>query len=74
MMMERVEGGEIAVPAGESVELKPGGLHAMCLQKTGEFAVGQLVDVTLNFANAGEIQVSAQVIDPAGRVPTEGDG
>lgn len=66
MTMQQVEGGQIPIPAGESVELARGGLHVMCLQKSGEFAVGETVEVTLNFANAGEIEVSAEVIDPAG--------
>ena len=64
MVMRPVEGGQISIPAGETVELKQGGLHVMCIGKTGEFAVGDTVAVTLEFANAGEIEVTAEVIAP----------
>ncbi len=72
MTMRPVEGGEVRVPAGESVEFGPGGVHAMCLQKTGEFAVGDQVEVSLLFANAGEVVAGFEVIDPAGGVDSDG--
>jgi periplasmic copper chaperone A len=64
MVMRQVEGGEILIPAGQTVELKQGGLHVMCLGKTGQFAVGDTVEVTLAFANAGMMVVTAEVIAP----------
>jgi copper(I)-binding protein len=64
MTMRQVEGGEIAIPAGEMVELKQGGLHIMCIGKTGEFTVGDTVPVTLEFAKAGTMEVQAEVIAP----------
>jgi copper(I)-binding protein len=64
MRMRPVEGGAIVIPAGEVVELAPGGLHVMCIDKTGEFAVGDTVPVNLQFAVAGEIQVGAEVVPP----------
>lgn len=64
MVMQQVPGGEIPIPAGETVELKQGGLHVMCIGKTGTFEVGGTVDVTLEFANAGTKKVSAEVIAP----------
>lgn len=66
MVMQQVEEGEIAIPAGETVELKQGGLHVMCLGKTGEFAVGDTVPVRLQFARAGTIEVAAEVVAPGG--------
>ncbi len=64
MIMRQVEGGEIIIPAGETVELKQGGLHVMCIGKTGEYAVGDTVPVTLEFAKAGTVEVQAEVIAP----------
>ena len=34
MVMREVEGGKIPIPAGETVELKPGGYHLMFMQRT----------------------------------------
>lgn len=64
MVMRPVECGKLLIPAGESVELKRGGLHMMCLGKTGEFQVGDSVNVTLHFANAGSMEVVAEVVAP----------
>ncbi|MEA3337071.1 MAG: copper chaperone PCu(A)C [Chloroflexota bacterium] len=66
MIMRPVEGGQIPVPAGEMVELKPGGLHVMCIGKTGEFKLGETIEITLQFANAGAIDVPAEVVAPGG--------
>lgn len=63
MVMRQVEGGEIPVPAGATVTLKRGGLHVMCIEKAEPTAVGETVPVTLTFANAGTIEVQAEVID-----------
>lgn len=65
MMMRQVEGNRIAIPAGETVMLQRGGLHVMCIGKTDEFTVGQMAPVTLEFENAGLVEVSAEVISPA---------
>lgn len=74
MMMRQMEGNRIPIPAGETVMLQRGGLHVMCIDKTGEYTVDQLVPVTLQFENAGNIQVEAKVIEP-GEMPMEmGDG
>lgn len=76
MQMRPVEGGRIIIPAGETVELKRGGLHVMCIGKSGDFVVGGTVPVTLEFENAGPIEVTAAIIDP-GEMPAgmemEGD-
>lgn len=66
MTMRQVEGNRIPVPAGETVMLQRGGLHVMCIGKTGEFTIGQSVPVTLTFENAGTVEVMADVLDPAG--------
>lgn len=69
MKMRQMEGNRIPVPAGETVMLQRGGLHVMCIDKTGEFAVGDSVPVTLTFENAGTMEVTAEVIDPGEMAP-----
>ncbi|MEZ4708720.1 MAG: copper chaperone PCu(A)C [Caldilineaceae bacterium] len=64
MVMRQVEGGQIPIPAGETVELKRGGLHVMCIEKEAPREVGSMVDMVLHFANAGDIAVTAPVVDP----------
>lgn len=64
MVMQQVEGGEITIPAGETVELMRGGLHIMCIQKEAPLEVGSEVDITFEFANAGPVDVTAPVVAP----------
>ena len=59
MKMRQVK--DIAVPAGGSVELKPGGYHLMFMNLKGPFAAGQAVPVKLKFAKAGEVEVKMPV-------------
>jgi hypothetical protein len=66
MVMRQVEGGEISIPEGETVELKQGGLHIMCIGKEAPLEVGADLDITLNFANAGAMPVTAKVVEPGG--------
>lgn len=65
MVMRPVAGGQIAIPAGQTVELKPGGLHVMCMQKAAPLALGTKVQIELEFANAGTITVEGEVVEPA---------
>ena len=75
MVMREVEGGEIPIPNGETVELKQGGLHIMCIGKEAPLELGSSVDITLKFANAGDITVSGMVVEPgSGMKMEEGDG
>lgn len=62
MQMRPVEG--IPIPAGETVELKTGGLHLMCIEKQQDFAVGAKIPLTLNFQNAGEVKLEVEVKNP----------
>ena len=52
---------EISVPAGGSVELKPGGLHIMFMELKGPFVAGQTVPLKLKFAKAGVVEVKMPV-------------
>ncbi len=63
MGMRPVEGGTIQVPAGGSTELKPGGLHVMCMMKQVDFAAGTEIPLTLTFENAGEMEITAEIRD-----------
>jgi hypothetical protein len=51
----------IEIPANNQVELKVGGLHAMCIMKNDAFATGAKVDLTLKFEKAGEKTVTAEI-------------
>lgn len=64
MMMHEVEGG-LSLPAGQPVELKPGGNHIMLLGATQPLVAGDTVPLTLTFASAAPLEVSATVGQPA---------
>ena len=51
----------VEIPANGQVELKVGGLHAMCIMKKDAFTVGAKVDLTLKFEKAGEKTVTAEI-------------
>ena len=51
----------IAVPAGSSVALEPGGYHLMLMDLTGELEPGSSVELKLEFESAGPVTVQAQV-------------
>lgn len=58
----------LAVPARDSVVLRPGGLHLMLLHLARLPAAGDTVEWTLHFASGATIQVTAPV-HPYGREP-----
>lgn len=58
-MAELPEG--LVLPAGQSVELKPGGFHIMFMQLKQQFVEGTTVPVTLTFEKAGSINVEFAV-------------
>jgi copper(I)-binding protein len=59
------EVGEIALPAGTTVNLEPGGYHIMLLEIASPLELGQKFDVTLTFADAGEKVVEVEVREEA---------
>ena len=82
MRMREVEGG-IPVPAGDTVALRPGGLHIMLTDLTGAFAAGETREVTLSFASGAEVTAPFTVarlaeielaMEAAGAPAAEGDG
>lgn len=60
MTMRPVEGG-LEIPAGERVELKPGGLHLMFMDVEERFEEGQTVPVILEFEKAGAVEMDLPV-------------
>jgi copper(I)-binding protein len=60
MKMQMVEGG-IEIPAASSVSLEPGGLHAMCIDKQVDFAAGERIEMTLDFANAASQTIEIEI-------------
>ncbi len=64
MKMRKLADG-IPVPAGQTVELKPGGLHMMFMAVKEPFVEGGKVTVKLTFEKAGAIDVVLPV-GPAG--------
>jgi copper(I)-binding protein len=55
MKMRAVEGG-LDVPAGKTVELKPGGYHVMLMDLKGPVSVDSAVPMTLTFTDAKGVQ------------------
>jgi periplasmic copper chaperone A len=65
-VMRMREIGAIDVPAGQTVELKPGGLHVMFIGISKPLKVGDSFPLTLRFEKAGELKVEMKVMTQAG--------
>jgi copper(I)-binding protein len=52
---------DIALPPGQTVELRPGGLHIMLIGLTAPLVQGGRVPITLRFERAGEVRVELDV-------------
>ena len=65
MEMQPIAGQVIEIPAGGTVELKPGGMHVMCMMKKAEFKAGDKYPVTLVFEKSGEMKLEAVIKDSA---------
>jgi len=63
-VMRMREIGSIEVPAGKTVELKPGGLHLMLTGLKAPLIAGQTFPMTLKFEKAGEVEVTVNVSAP----------
>lgn len=51
----------LEIPAGGSVELKPGGYHIMLIGLNQELKRGDTIEITLKFEKAGDVKVTAGV-------------
>lgn len=57
--MQKVEALEI--PPGGTITLMPGGMHVMFMGLQEPFVLGETVDVTLIFENAGRVDISFNI-------------
>src|SRR5512132_1960849 len=62
----------IDVPAGESVDLQPGGLHIMLIDLKEPLKQGETFPLTLTFAKAGTMTVQVPVKSPGEMAPMPG--
>ena len=71
MRMRQVDA--IALPAGKTVELKPGGLHIMFVGLKAPLKAGDKFPMTLKFEKAGEVEVivNVEAPKPTGDAPVE---
>jgi copper(I)-binding protein len=60
-VMRMREVADIPVPAGQTVELRPGGLHIMLIGLTEPLRQGTEVPLTLQFEQAGRLEVMLHV-------------
>jgi periplasmic copper chaperone A len=67
MRMGAVEG--IALPAGQPVELKPGGYHIMLMHLNAPLKAGTNIPLTLTLKNASGAQVQVQASVPVSAQP-----
>lgn len=63
MTMRPVEG--IDLPAGQQVQLEPGGYHVMLLDLAAPLAAGSTYQLTLQFEHGGTVKVDVPVQDSA---------
>lgn len=62
MQMRPVEGGFVIEPSSY-LELRPGGFHIMLINLYEPLEAGEMLDLTLNFEQAGEVEVSLPIRD-----------
>lgn len=63
MMMDQADPSLLAIPAGGSLEMAPGGLHVMCLQVTEAPQLGEEIDLTLEFESGTSVDVVVSIED-----------
>jgi len=63
MKMNRVDG--LALPAGQAVELKPGGYHVMLMDLKGQVKEGDQVPLTLTVENKDGSRQTIELTAPA---------
>jgi copper(I)-binding protein len=51
----------LEIPAGGTVELKPGSYHIMLIDLNQELKAGDTIEITLKFEKAGDVKVTAAV-------------
>lgn len=64
-LMEMVEIPELELPAGETVNLAPGGYHIMFINIAKPLEIGQMIEVTLDFEKADDMTIEIEVTEEA---------
>jgi periplasmic copper chaperone A len=64
-MMSMREVPSIALPAGSTVDLAPGGLHLMLIDLVEDLSPGDTFELTLEFEQADSVTVTAEVREDA---------
>ena len=59
--------GEINIPAGDRIEMAPGGTHIMLEGLRAPLKTGDDFDLVLKFRNSGDKTVKVKVVKPDGR-------
>lgn len=67
-MMRPVDGG-IPLPPGDTVVLRPGGLHVMLMGLTGPLVQGEKFDLRLRFEHAPAVTVTVGIAAPGASEP-----
>lgn len=62
MTMRKLTDG-LPLPAGQTVEMKPGGLHMMIMGVKAPFKAGDMVHAVLDFEKAGKVEIDIPVKD-----------
>jgi len=71
-VMKMMPAGDVTVPSGGMVMMKPGGLHVMLMGLHGPLKEGEHFQVKLNFANTGEVTVPVTIMGVAAKGPGNG--
>jgi copper(I)-binding protein len=61
MRMAPVEDGRLPLPAGETVSLRPGGVHIMCAGLVEPFVSGEQILLVLEFEKHAPLEVEAEI-------------
>jgi copper(I)-binding protein len=70
-VMKMVPADSLEIPAGERIEMKPGGYHIMLMELRQAIRKGETLDLALEFAGGAVIDISARVMGPGARGPNE---
>ncbi len=65
MIMSPVDSLEIL--PGQTITLKPGGLHVMLMKLTAPLIEGETTELVLTFENAGEVTITAPILTPGSK-------
>lgn len=52
---------QLDIPAGQSIFMKPGSLHVMLMHPQGKLVAGEVVTLTLHFANGEDLATQARI-------------